>query len=195
MDRRKATTRLRVRGRAALRSGCLTAALGLASAHAAAEDLPPLVPDMPVVPPIVLPTGLPAPWSSPSPAPASPPPAAPPAEAPRSSTGLRDTGVAFTVIGTIGLATSAGIGWLARSKYHESDAHCVVDACDAAGLGLRDDAQRRAKVATIVGIAGGGVLLSGLVMWIAAPTAYTGSASSGLRVGLSPMGVLLAGSF
>jgi hypothetical protein len=74
-----------------------------------------------------------------------------------------------TGIGAVGLGLGAGFGLSSMSKRDESRTHCVVDACDAIGVGLRDDAISRGNIATIASIAGGATLVGGLILVLTAP--------------------------
>jgi hypothetical protein len=100
----------------------------------------------------------------------------------RSGNGQRIAGI---VVGAAGLAAGAVAGglWLsARAKHNEAvDDHCR-GGCAPTADELQAEALDRAKLARIVGIAGGVVLGAGIVLFATAPS----HASPSARVTLSP---------
>lgn len=112
----------------------------------------------------------------------------------------RAVGWVLTGVGVVGVGIGAGFGLSSISKRDESREHCVVDACDATGVGLRDDAIRNGNVATIATIAGGAAVAGGLILVLTAPRSSGSRERSGrLRavpnVAVGGGGVLLQGSF
>jgi hypothetical protein len=98
--------------------------------------------------------------------------------------------------GVIGVAIGAVLGIVAKSKLDQSNAdnHCDrTDACDAAGLSLRQSAGSAALGSTIAFVAGGVLVAGGAVLWFTAPHAD----GVGARVGLapSPQGAALVGTW
>ncbi|HSO35955.1 MAG TPA: hypothetical protein VLT33_25685 [Labilithrix sp.] len=83
----------------------------------------------------------------------------------------RAIGWAVAGLGVVGLGLGAGFGLSSMSKRDDSRAHCVVDACDADGVALRDDALRNGNIATIATIAGGAAVVGGVVLVLTAPRA------------------------
>jgi len=81
----------------------------------------------------------------------------------------RTIGWIVTGVGAVGIGLGAGFGLSSMSKRDESRTHCVVDACDAEGVSLRDDALSRGNIATIATIAGGAAVVGGLILVLTAP--------------------------
>ena len=70
---------------------------------------------------------------------------------------------------------------IARQPNLARRSHCdTTDACDGAGLALRQNAEAAATGATVSLVAGGVLLAGGAVLWFTAPRAQTA------RVGLAP---------
>lgn len=74
--------------------------------------------------------------------------------------------------GLAGLGVGAGFGLDSLQKRNRANDHCNGDLCDATGVSLRDKAMTSGNVATIVGIAGGAVVLGGLVLVLTAPRGH-----------------------
>jgi hypothetical protein len=72
-------------------------------------------------------------------------------------------------VGAVGLGVGAGFGLSSISKRDESRDHCVVDACNAEGVALRDDALRNGNIATFTMIGGAAAVAGGLVLVLTAP--------------------------
>lgn len=81
----------------------------------------------------------------------------------------RTLGWIITGVGAVGLGVGAGFGLSSLGKRDEARSHCVSDACDATGVGLRDDAMRNGNIATISTIAGGAILAGGIILVLTAP--------------------------
>ena len=112
----------------------------------------------------------------------------------------RTIGWVVAGVGVVGLGLGAGFGLSSIGKRNESRSHCVVDQCDADGVGLRDDAIRNGNIATIATIAGGAAVVGGLVLVLTAPKATEPREQAGrLRavpsVGLNGGGFTLQGNF
>lgn len=100
-------------------------------------------------------------------------------------------------VGVAGVGVGAGFGLSSIGKRNESREHCVVDACDATGVDLRDEAIRNGNIATIATIAGGAAVAGGLILVLTAPKST--ERSSKLRaapsVGMNGAGFTLQGNF
>ena len=127
----------------------------------------------PPAPPPEAPTPPPTPVVAAS----APAPAAP--EASASSGGTQRTfGLLLTIAGLGGVGVSVWMGLGVKSKYGESDSHCVNDVCDSQGLAIRRDAHDRANLATIVGGVGLGVFAGGLLLWATSPSSESSASST-----------------
>ena len=112
----------------------------------------------------------------------------------------RTLGWIVTGVGAVGLGLGAGFGLSSMSKRDESRTHCVVDACDAAGVSLRDAAISRGNSATIASIAGGATVLGGLILVLTAPKGTESRERAGKiravpSAGAGGGGVMLQGAF
>lgn len=112
----------------------------------------------------------------------------------------RTIGWVVAGVGVVGLGLGAGFGLSSIGKRNESRSHCVVDVCDAEGVGLRDDAIRSGNIATIATIAGGASILGGLVLVLTAPKTTesrerTGKLRAVPNVGLNGGGFTVLGNF
>jgi tetratricopeptide (TPR) repeat protein len=103
-------------------------------------------------------------------------PAAAAAE-PKTDSGLnagRVVALSLAGAGLAALGVGLAYGVAAHSSYSKSVSLCQpdTDVCTSRGVGLRDDAQADASVATALSVAGGAALLSGIVVWfLAQPSA------------------------
>jgi hypothetical protein len=130
--------------------------------------------------------------SPPAPSEASGPP---PTEGERGN-GQRIAGASLVIVGLAGVGVGTLFGFLSRSKHDDADPHCDgSNRCDAAGLGLRDDAFRDGTISTVAFAAGGAAALTGAILWLAAPKDT--SSRTGLRavpsVGTNAAGLTLQG--
>lgn len=144
----------------------------------------PAAPRPPAEPPPV-PTPAPTGQTASSP-PVSPPP--PPAPPPSDSTHLaRTAGIGVAALGVVGVGVGSVFGILAKSKLDESNAdnHCdTTNHCDEAGLSLRQDAESRARTATIAFAVGGVALAAGVVLYV---TASRSQSATSVAVAPAPM--------
>jgi hypothetical protein len=121
----------------------------------------------------------------------------------------RTLGWVASGVGLVGLGVGAGFGLSSMSKRRESNDHCTGNLCDQDGVNLRDDAIRSGNVSTIATIAGGAVLVGGIVLLVTAPsnerrqTATTGTSASSKKTGFTAVpnvaqnggGIMLQGVF
>jgi len=79
--------------------------------------------------------------------------------------------------GGVAAGVVAGVLTLgARNKYRDAlDTYCMSDAmmCDDRGLEITGDARSRANLATVITIAGGALVIGGVVLYMLAPDAVT----------------------
>jgi hypothetical protein len=122
-----------------------------------------------------------APTPATTPVKASPPPApsTPPAAQSEGST-QRTLGFVIGGMGIVGVAVGSVFGILAMGSESSSKNLCPTDAC-ASAAAVQDDANARtqANVSTVAMIAGGAVLVTGVVIYFTAPK---GKTVTGLRV-------------
>jgi hypothetical protein len=111
------------------------------------------------------------------PGPAAPLPAATPAAPPPSSPGStqRVLGVVTGVVGLGGIAVGSVFGLIAKGHQSDAGPHCNGTVCDTSGLSDLSDARSAATVSTIGFIAGGAVLAGGVVLYLVAPRASSGT--------------------
>ncbi|RYZ06760.1 MAG: hypothetical protein EOO73_14510 [Myxococcales bacterium] len=100
----------------------------------------------------------------------------PPLVSAESSAGASDvsrrvTALALGGLGFVGLGVGGALGVGARSKYDESASLCNdANVCTPAGTALRESAQSKALVASVLTGVGVAAVASGLVLWLTAPT-------------------------
>jgi hypothetical protein len=112
---------------------------------------------------------------------------------------VRVMGVSLLVAGGVGLATSGALGLVAQQRNDDSLEYCPNDPghCAPRGIQLRNDAGRLADYATLAAAVGGGLLVTGLVVYVAAPR---GEPRERIALGLGPagrggLGLRAAGAF
>lgn len=125
-------------------------------------------------------------------APAAAAPLAPVAEPPPSSGARDDRSVGFGAHHAIAIATfgagaivtgvGAGFGIDAIVTNADAEDHCTAQGCTARGLTDLEDAGASADVSTVLFAVGGGLLVTGVVLWITSPS---------LAVEPAPQGALL----
>jgi hypothetical protein len=142
-------------------------------------EVPPLA-EAPAEPATTAPTAAPtAPTAPPSPPPEPAPPAAPHGSAQRS------VGLLIEAAGWAGLIVGTTFGAIARSDNDDAKKNCLVDsACTPQGVASTTSAQHAATASTVAFIAGGALVVAGLVVYLTAPPNASRPAS---RLGLSPM--------
>ncbi|MBX3226332.1 MAG: hypothetical protein KIT84_42885 [Labilithrix sp.] len=103
-------------------------------------------------------------------APVEPPP--PDRGAPERAGGTQRTiGAVLAVAGVAGLGAGGFFAFRATSKHDDAKSDCNADEtrCGPAGLASYDSARQSADVATIALIAGGALLIGGVVLYLTAP--------------------------
>lgn len=105
----------------------------------------------------------------------------------------RTVGLIVGGVGVVGLGLGTFFGLRSIARHDEDQAHCDPNsACDATGVGLREDARDAGNLSTIAFIAGGALTAGGVVLYLTAPRAASTSRTS---VGLGPGAITLKGSF
>jgi tetratricopeptide (TPR) repeat protein len=105
-----------------------------------------------------------------APAPLGPGPAPPPPAPGVLWSTPRVAGVALAALGVAGLAAGAVTGVLAIQKRNDSNAgHCMGNACDTIGVGLRSDSIAAGNASTALFAIGGAAAVAGVVLVVVAP--------------------------
>lgn len=106
-------------------------------------------------------------------------------------------GVVAAVAGVAGLGVGGYFGLKTSSTWKEAQTYCTGLECDQAGVDLAAEAKSTGNIATIGVIAGGALLVGGVVLFFTAPSdgPRSGAAPRAVRVGVGPGSVLLRGSF
>jgi hypothetical protein len=86
--------------------------------------------------------------------------------------GRRIGGIVTLSAGVVAMGVGGVVALMARSDYNTAfDAHCdAANTCDDEGYDLTHDARRRANIASIVVGAGAAIAVTGLVVWLTAPS-------------------------
>jgi hypothetical protein len=136
------------------------------------------------------------------PAPLAPLPSEDKTPASRAGSTQRTIGLVVGTAGVVGLGLSTVFTLKAKSKNDESkkNDHCPADPnqCDQAGTDLRNQALTSARTATAFGIAGGVLLVGGVVVYLTAPSASgkkSGTAALEFGGGPGAARVSLRGAF
>jgi hypothetical protein len=83
----------------------------------------------------------------------------------------RIVAVAVAGLGVVGVAIGSIFGAGAISKNSDANKdHCAGNACDAAGVSLRQDAVHAGNLSTVAFVVGGVALAGGAVLWFTAPS-------------------------
>jgi hypothetical protein len=97
----------------------------------------------------------------------------------------RGAGIGLSIIGGVGLATGGVLAFVSAKRNDRSLNHCPESAtlCTPQGVALRNEAGKLADYATVSAAIGGGLLLTGLVVYVTAPR---GAKSDAVALTLSP---------
>lgn len=121
-----------------------------------------------------------------------------PAESTKRGSGMRTAAIVVASAGAVALGVGGYLALDAKSDYSEARERCEGLECDQ---GPYDDVQRAQKqgdIATVVLSLGGAAVVTGAVLWFAAPRGSGRAASAGPRlerVGIGVQGVEFRGSF
>ena len=109
---------------------------------------------------------------------------------------LRIVGLAVAGVGVVGLGVGGFLGFSARSRYHEADAHCVGGHCDAWGAARTQDARSLGNVATVIFSVGAAAAVGGVVLFLTAPKSNgRDGAATSTSIGVGPGAVTLRMTF
>lgn len=108
----------------------------------------------------------------------------------------RIVGYGVGVAGLVGLGVGGAYGLKSLLDRNESRSHCAGDVCDTQGVGLRDDALRNGNIATVTTIAGGVLVVGGIVLLATAPSKSerTASVRAAPSVGRDGGGIVVVGA-
>src|SRR5690606_33857894 len=96
--------------------------------------------------------------------------------------GQRVLGLVVTGLGVGGLAAGAVFGLQASKKNEEAAAHCRDgNRCDAEGIRLDEEGRQAATISTISFIAGGALVVGGLLLVLTAPSGREQPVAIGVR--------------
>lgn len=101
-------------------------------------------------------------------------------------------------VGVVGIGIGTVFGLKDMSKLDESKGHCVGNACDAVGVGLRDDAVSAGNVSTVAFGVGIVALAGAAVLWFTAPRGASSGQNRGPiapSIGIGPRGAIVGGTF
>lgn len=102
-------------------------------------------------------------------------------------------GIAVGAVGLAGVGIGSFFGIRASEKWKEAKTRCNTNyECDQTGVDLTDQARSSGNIATIGFIAGGALLVAGVVLFVTAPS---GKPANKVNVGVGPGSVMLGGSF
>lgn len=106
---------------------------------------------------------------------------------------MKVIGIAVGAVGLAGVGIGSFFGLRASEKWKEAKARCNTSyECDQTGVDLADQARSSANIATLGFVAGGALLVAGVVLFITAPSAKP---SNKVKVGVGPGSLLVGGTF
>jgi hypothetical protein len=110
----------------------------------------------------------------------------------------RAVGFVLGAAGLAGLGVGGYFGVLSLVRHDQAQPHCGAATCDATGVALRNDAYQAGNVATIGLVAGGAVLLGGIIVVATAPhdsSSASARPSSSFALTLGPAGGGVSGTW
>jgi tetratricopeptide (TPR) repeat protein len=115
---------------------------------------------------------LPAPRPQPDPGRVEDPRPKPPPVVKTRGRGRRILGLVTTGVGVVGMGIGGALALSARSDYKQAfDAHCdAMNTCDDIGFQETSDARSRANVASVIVGVGVGIAITGVVLYLTAPS-------------------------
>jgi hypothetical protein len=130
-----------------------------------------------------------------------PPPAAPVAatSADRGSSGPQRTiGIVVAGVGVVGVGLGSVLGLAAKGKYNDSLENCETanpNLCNGTGLSQRDSARSTGNTASVAFGVGAAALISGVVLWLTAPSGGSRGGAVGVFVAPAPGGAIIKGAW
>ena len=106
---------------------------------------------------------------------------------------MKIIGIAVGAVGLAGIGVGSFFGLRASSKWKEAKTHCNTSyECDATGVDLTDQARSSGNIATLGFVAGGALLVGGVVLFLTAPS---GKPANKVNVGVGPGSLVIGGTF
>jgi len=102
----------------------------------------------------------------------------------------RTIGIVLGAGGLVAIAGGSVMGVLAKSTYDDAKSHCPAGphACDASGVDGGDRAYGQATASTILFVAGGALVATGLTLFLTAPRVAVTPVASEKQAGLAVVG-------
>jgi tetratricopeptide (TPR) repeat protein len=111
----------------------------------------------------------------------------------RGGSNMKTIGIAVGAVGLAGIGIGSFFGIRASDKWKDAKARCNSSyECDPTGVDLADQARSAGNIATLGFIAGGALLVAGVVLFVTAPS---GKSATKMNVGVGPGSLLFGGSF
>jgi hypothetical protein len=113
----------------------------------------------------------------------------------RHGNGQRVAGFVLGVAGVVGLGVGGYFGAVSWVRHDDAQSHCGANGCDPTGVSLRSDAVQAGNAATISLVAGGVLLLAGIITYVTAPRSFAPAlaASRPFDVSVGPGGAFVHG--
>lgn len=106
---------------------------------------------------------------------------------------MKIIGIAVGAAGLAGIGVGSFFGLRTSSKWKEAKTHCNTSyECDATGVDLTDQARSSGNIATLGFVAGGALLIGGVVLFLTAPS---GKPANKVNVGVGPGSLVVGGTF
>lgn len=106
---------------------------------------------------------------------------------------MKTIGIAVGALGLAGIGVGSFFGIRASEKWADAKTRCNSRyECDETGVSLTDEARSSGNVATLGFIAGGALLVAGVVLFFTAPP---GKPARKVNVGVGPGSLLVGGTF
>jgi hypothetical protein len=121
----------------------------------------------------------------------------PSAETARTGSPVRTVGLVVAGAGIVAVGTGSYVALAAKADYDEAKQRCPTGGCSPDDWTAGEKARGRGDVATIVFAVGGALVVTGGVLWLAAPKASK-QQRAGLQlqgVGIGPSRLVVAGGF
>jgi len=112
----------------------------------------------------------------------------PPPEAPTPSRWQKPAALAGAGLGVVAVSVGTVFALKASSSWADAQPHCPGNVCSPAGRQQWSDARSSGNVATAAFIVGGVALVTGTLLWLAAPSLHVGASGSASQATLKVQG-------